>query len=75
MAKIATTKTENTMNNSRPYDKCHDCGGDMTAAMSQPSELTIMDGDEIKEVYVSCDACGCRAGHRDYNPENHKDCA
>jgi len=62
-------------NESKSYDTCYDCGSDMTAALdAQNASLTIknLSGD-IQEVYVSCNntECGGRAGHRDYNPENH----
>ncbi len=60
------------MNASLPYDVCYDCGAPMTAAKEQPAPLTIIDENgNIDSVYISCDGCGSRAGHRIYNEDLH----
>jgi hypothetical protein len=57
---------------SLPYDECYDCGAPMTANLdTEESTLNIHYAGKLAEVYVSCQGCGGRAGHREYNPSLH----
>lgn len=58
---------------SLPYDTCNDCLCDMTAIINPlDGANTVVDSDNrIIEVYVQCEGCGGRAGHRQYDAEKH----
>jgi hypothetical protein len=57
---------------SQPYDECYDCGSPMTAVLDvEECSLNVYRNGVLVEVYVSCDGCGSRAGHREYNPMLH----
>ena len=58
---------------SLPYDKCLDCGCDMTAPLNpMDGAKTYVDEDgKVLDVFVQCEGCGGRAGHRQYDPKNH----
>ena len=58
---------------SLPYDRCLDCGCDMTAPLDpMDGAKTYIDEDgKILDVFVQCEGCGGRAGHRQYDPRKH----
>jgi hypothetical protein len=58
---------------SLPYDRCLDCGCDMTAPLDpMDGAKTYVDEDgKILDVFVQCEGCGGRAGHRQYDPRKH----
>lgn len=59
---------------SLPYDRCDDCGCDMTAPID-PSGTDKAYTDEfsgrIIDVFVQCEGCGSRSGWRQYEAERH----
>jgi hypothetical protein len=57
---------------SQPYGECYDCGSPMTAVLDvEDCSLNVYRNGTLSEVYVSCDGCGGRAGHREYQPHLH----
>jgi hypothetical protein len=58
---------------SLPYDRCLDCGCDMTAPLDpMDGAKTYIDEDgRVLDVFVQCEGCGGRAGHRQYDPRKH----
>lgn len=55
------------------YDKCFDCGCDMTAPLNplDGSKTYVDENGKILDVFVQCEGCGGRSGHRQYDPKKH----